>query len=249
MSGDAPEDRGGKTPQIGASADGSDARAAILARIREAVRGAPAAEEPVRGYRTSGDMPRPDMLDLMVERLEDYRVIPHRCAPNELPATIREILAARDAGRVVVPWDLEPAWTRDAEGVAWLRDESLSNDTLDRADGVLTTCAVAIAETGSIVLDGGPGQGRRAITLLPDYHLCIVPADRVVQTVPEGVRRLGDAVRAGRPLTMVSGPSATSDIELNRVEGVHGPRTLEVVLVDSRGGSGASTPPPGGEAA
>ena len=232
MKGDVPEDHGDAAPRTAASAGGSDARAAVLGRIREAVRDAPVAEEPVRAYRTTGDLSRADLLDLLIERLEDYRVIPHRCASGELPSVIREILAGRGAGRVVVPWDLESGWIDGTEGVAWLRDEDLSNDTLDRADGVLTTCAVAIAETGTIVLDGGPGQGRRAITLLPDYHLCIVPVDRVVQTVPEGVRRLEDAVRGRRPLTMVSGPSATSDIELNRVEGVHGPRTLEVVLVE-----------------
>ena len=234
---DAPDDRAGQATGSEASVGGPpDARRAILERIRSAVAHAPDADEPARLYRASGDMPRAQLLDLLIERLEDYRVIPHRCSREELPAAIGRILAARDAGRIVVPWDLEMSWTERADDVAWLRDcdppeDALPDDTLDRADGVLTTCAVAIAETGSIVLDGGPGQGRRAITLLPDYHLCVVPADRVVQTVPEGVRRLADAVRARRPLTMVSGPSATSDIELIRVEGVHGPRTLEVVLV------------------
>jgi L-lactate dehydrogenase complex protein LldG len=113
-----------------------------------------------------------------------------------------------------------------------LRDPDLSAEALDQSDGVLTGCRLAIAETGTIVLDGGPGQGRRALTLVPDYHLCVVRAEQVVEIVPDAIRSLGDAMRAApRPLTFVSGPSATSDIEFRRVEGVHGPRTLEVLLV------------------
>jgi L-lactate dehydrogenase complex protein LldG len=112
-----------------------------------------------------------------------------------------------------------------------VEDAGLSVAQLDGLDGALTGCAVAIAETGTFVLDGGPGQGRRALTLVPDLHICVVREDQVVGLVPEAVRELEDAVRAGRPLTFVSGPSATSDIELDRVEGVHGPRVLHVVLV------------------
>jgi L-lactate dehydrogenase complex protein LldG len=116
---------------------------------------------------------------------------------------------------------------RDGEGGL-----HLARTELDSCDGVLTGCALGIAETGTIVLDSGPGQGRRALTLLPDYHLCVLPAERVVETFPEAVGRLGKGVLGtGRPLTLVSGPSATSDIELVRVEGVHGPRNLEVILV------------------
>ena len=102
---------------------------------------------------------------------------------------------------------------------------------LDELDGSLTACAVAVAETGTFVLDGGPGQGRRALTLVPDLHICVVREDQVVALVPEAVRRLEESVRSGRPLTFVAGPSATSDIELDRVEGVHGPRVLHVVVV------------------
>lgn len=209
----------------------SDAKRAILDRIRSAVGDAPDAPAPARDYRTHGVRGRDELLVVFLERLEDYRVHTLRSTASDLPAAIARTLAERGAERIVVPADIEQAWIREGD-VAWTRDEDLTNDTLDRADGVLTTCAVAIAETGTIVVDGGRGQGRRAITLLPDYHLCIVPADRVVETVPEGVARLADAVRAGRPLTMISGPSATSDIELSRVEGVHGPRTLDVVLVE-----------------
>jgi L-lactate dehydrogenase complex protein LldG len=117
--------------------------------------------------------------------------------------------------------------------VELLRDEGLSNTALDESDGVLTGCALGIAQTGTLVLDGGAHQGRRAISLLPDYHLCVVDAAQIVDLVPEAVERLYPAAReARRPVTFISGPSATSDIELNRVEGVHGPRTLEVLIVE-----------------
>jgi L-lactate dehydrogenase complex protein LldG len=166
---------------------------------------------------------------MLAERLADYHAAVRRTAPAELAAAIGAALAERGAGRVVVPPGLDlPALPA---GVEVLADDGLSPQDLDELDGVITGCAVAIAETGTIVLDGSPDQGRRAITLVPDYHLCIVFAAQVVELVPEAVERLAGA--AGHPLIWISGPSATSDIELSRVEGVHGPRTLEVILVDS----------------
>jgi L-lactate dehydrogenase complex protein LldG len=200
----------------------NSARDEVLGRIRRALAdGAPPVEVP-RAYRTRGDLPRSDVLDLLVDRLVDYKAAVRRCTGPQLVDTLLDALKARGAARVVVPpalpWDLPGAVT----------DDGLSAADLDALDGVVTACAVAVAETGTIVLDAGGDQGRRAITLIPDYHLCVVRADQVVQTVPEAVARLDP----GRPLTWISGPSATSDIELKRVEGVHGPRTLEVVLVD-----------------
>jgi L-lactate dehydrogenase complex protein LldG len=138
-------------------------------------------------------------------------------------------LRRRGRNTIVLPIDF-PA-ELEPHGLQLLHDEDLSNDRIANADGVLTLCAAAIAETGTIVLDHGAGQGRRALTLLPDYHLCLVEAARIVGVVPEAVTRTEAAVKAGRPLTFISGPSATSDIELNRVEGVHGPRTLDVLIL------------------
>jgi L-lactate dehydrogenase complex protein LldG len=200
----------------------STAREEVLGRIRRALADRPGPVEVPRTYRHVGDMDRPALLDLLVDRLVDYKAAVRRCTEQQLLDTLAGALTARGAARVVVPpglpWDLPGA----------VPDDGLSAADLDGLDGVVTACAVAVAETGTIVLDASPDQGRRAITLVPDYHLCVVRAGQVVQTVPEAVARLDPS----RPLTWISGPSATSDIELHRVEGVHGPRTLEVVLVD-----------------
>jgi L-lactate dehydrogenase complex protein LldG len=181
-------------------------------------------------YRTAGSLDRARLLDLLAERLADYHAGVRRTAPASLAATVAAALTERGARRLVVPPGLNGLLPLTAlpDGVEAVTDDGLSPEELDGMDGVITGASVAIAQTGTIVLDGSPGQGRRAITLVPDYHLCIVQAAQVVELVPEAVARLAGA--AGRPLTWVSGPSATSDIELSRVEGVHGPRTLEVIL-------------------
>ena len=152
-----------------------------------------------------------------------------RARRDQAAGQVAEILRSRGFKRVLLP----PGFPADLEprGLDLLRDEGLPNEVIVSADGVLTTCAVAIAQTGTIVLDHAAGQGRRALTLLPDYHLCLVEVERIVGLVPEAVARTEAAVQAGRPLTFISGPSATSDIELNRVEGVHGPRTLDVLVL------------------
>ena len=166
-------------------------------------------------------------MELFAERVADYRASVLWATPAGLAETIAGALAARGARRVAAPSGLPGGWLTAASVEAVGDDPPLSVEALDGLDGVVTGCAVAIAETGTIVLDAGPGQGRRALSLLPDYHLCIVEAERIVGTVPEALARLDPA----RPLTWISGPSATSDIELQRVEGVHGPRTLDVVIV------------------
>jgi L-lactate dehydrogenase complex protein LldG len=169
-----------------------------------------------------------DVAHLFAERVADYRATVHRVPAGEVAATVAAALAQHGVRRVVVPADLPPEWLAASEAEVVRDDGSLSASALDALDGVVTAAAVGIAETGTIVLDGGTAQGRRALSLVPDTHLCVVRTDQVVGTVPEGVARL-DPVR---PLTWISGPSATSDIELQRVEGVHGPRTLVVLLVD-----------------
>jgi L-lactate dehydrogenase complex protein LldG len=208
------------------------ARDEVLARIHAALAaGGTGGDGPVPvGYRTSGEVSGLQLLDLLAHRLTDYRALVRRATPTTLAAEVSAALSAalseRGARRLVVPPGLAielPGWADVSV------DAGLTPAELDTFDGVVSRAAVAIAETGTIVLDGSPGQGRRAITLVPDYHLCIVEASQVVHLVPEAVARLASAV--GRPLTWISGPSATSDIELERVEGVHGPRTLEVVLV------------------
>ncbi|MFJ6350677.1 lactate utilization protein C [Streptomyces sp. NPDC092046] len=209
----------------------------VLGRVRRALAGLPAEPEPYeeavpRAYlRQHGERSPEGTVDLLAENLADYRAQVHRCTPGELPAVLAELLAARGARTVLVPPGLDPGWlaASDAERIPD-RAESTPAE-LDRIDSVVTGCAVAVAETGTLVLDGSADQGRRRITLVPDHHVCVVRVpDQVVASVPLALARLDPA----RPLTWISGPSATSDIELDRVEGVHGPRTLEVVLVGER---------------
>jgi len=183
-----------------------------------------------REYRQGDDLDAAARLDLLEARLVDYGVDVVRTRAGDLASVLSAELTRRRARRVVVPEGAPDAWIAAAQGRVRVPDDA-DPTVLDDADATLTGCAVAVADTGSIVLDGGPGQGRRAATLVPDVHLCVVPASRVVGLVPEAVARLHDAVAAGAPLTWISGPSATSDIELIRVAGVHGPRTLVAFLV------------------
>ncbi|WBB89860.1 LUD domain-containing protein [Verrucosispora sp. WMMC514] len=195
------------------------ARETILARLRAALDPAPAPVEVLRDYRRDGAVD----LDLLVDRLTDYRAQVHRVTEAAVADTITGILPT--GASVVVPPALPSAWLPAT--VTALADEGLDTTAIAAADGVVTAAAVAIADTGTVVLDGSPDQGRRVLSLLPDLHICVVRAAQVVANVPEALTRLAPH----RPLTWVSGPSATSDIELNRVEGVHGPRTLHVILL------------------
>jgi L-lactate dehydrogenase complex protein LldG len=195
-----------------------------------------AGDEVPRRYRTQAALDPSQLLDLFAERLHDYGSTVRRIGPGQVLTAVAEALSHRGARRVVVPPGLDlpglagPGGQADRSpaDVDFVADDGLSPAELDAVDGVITTAAVAIAETGTIVLDGSPGQGRRVLSLVPDYHLCILRADQVVGLVPEALARL----TPGRPLTWISGPSATSDIELDRVQGVHGPRTLEVILIE-----------------
>ena len=190
------------------------ARDEILARVRAAITAAPKPVVPAipAGARTT------DSVAHFAERVADYRAVVERCGDGEV---LERVLAALPEGRVVVPAGLS------VEVPNAVVDDGLSAAELDACVAVVTDATVGIAETGTIVLDHGPGQGRRAISLVPDVHVCIVRADQVVADVPEAMPLLDPA----RPLTWISGPSATSDIELDRVEGVHGPRTLHVIIV------------------
>ncbi|MEO8690026.1 MAG: lactate utilization protein C [Solirubrobacteraceae bacterium] len=204
----------------------SDARAEILGRVRSALGDTPVPPDVARDYRPAGAVQAD--VDLFCERVADYRATVHRVTSDSLGDALAGACRERGAARLAVPSE-PPA---DIDGVELVRDEALlAARDLDGLDGVLTGCALGIAETGTIVLDGGGSSGRRALTLVPDYHLCVVREAQIVASVPDAVARLAEAAEAGRPITLVSGPSATSDIELERVEGVHGPRTLDVFVV------------------
>ena len=200
------------------------ARQAVLGRIRAALAAAP--PDPVtvpRDYDRQA-LHGPADVARFAETVADYEARVLRIGADEIAATVASLLPA--GATVAVPVDIPPAWVTGLTTVP--DDPPLSNADLDTTTAVLTGCAVGIAATGTIVLDGGAAQGRRALTLIPDHHICVVVTGQIVDTVPQGFAALNPL----RPLTFVSGPSATSDIELERVEGVHGPRTLDVLIVE-----------------
>ena len=206
-----------------------DARADVLDRIRSALGSGVVVPEVPREYRGAGAPAEGDVVALFCERVADYKATVKRVAVADLAAAVAAACSERGVRRLVAT----PVVSGAIGSVELVEDEPpLTPQDLDAADGDLTGCALAIAETGTIVLDGGPRSGRRAITLVPDYHACVVEARSIVAGVPDAVAALAEAAAAGRPITLVSGPSATSDIELDRVEGVHGPRTLDVFVTE-----------------
>jgi L-lactate dehydrogenase complex protein LldG len=225
------------------------AREEILDRVRRALAGVPAGETaddvPVpRGYRREAGASRERLLDRLADRLRDYGAGVHRVPAGEVPATVRRVCEARGSRRVAVPPDLPSGWL--PPDIDTVPDRGLTADELDACDAALSGCRLAIAETGTLVLDGGPGQGRRLLSLVPDHHVCVLGAEQVVGLVPEAIAALREAAAEGRPITFVSGPSATSDIELSRVQGVHGPRQLDVIVVEATGRAGRHPEPAAG---
>jgi L-lactate dehydrogenase complex protein LldG len=205
------------------------AKDVILSRIRAALAVAPASAPVPRAYLQRDLRDRDAIITELIDRLHDYKAQVQRVEALDLPNAIAGICAQETIRRLVVPADVPMQWI--PADVTVLRDRpALTNEQLDHSDGVLTGCAFAIAQTGTLVLNSGAYQGRRALSLVPDRHLCVVRADQVVGIVSEGIGRL--LAQPTRPITFISGPSATSDIELSRVEGVHGPRALHVILVD-----------------
>jgi L-lactate dehydrogenase complex protein LldG len=203
----------------------TDARTDLLARIRSATRGAPPVAIPTE-FRSRGTLDPSLRVARFCERVGDYRAQVRRV--TDVAEAVAAAAREHGATRFVVPAGLPHAW-RPHE-LELDDDVGSSPKELDRMDGVITGCTVAIAETGTIVLSGGAAEGRRAITLVPDLHICVVDETQIVELVPEAFARLAELGIEKRPITFISGPSATSDIELSRVEGVHGPRKL-VVLV------------------
>ena len=204
------------------------ARDEVLGRIRSALGSGSVPPEIPRVYRRRGthEPGAPALLDLLEERTLDYRAGFVRATPASLPDVVAAVLG-EDVARVIIPPELDRGWVSKVDAEFVVDHASLTAAILDTMDAVVTACSLAIAETGTLVLDGSAGQGRRAVTLMPDLHVCVVEARQVVGTVPEAVARLDPR----RAMTFISGPSATSDIELNRVEGVHGPRRVVVILV------------------
>ncbi len=212
----------------------------VLARVRSALADVPAngieQDAPI-GWQYGQPVEVGDVVEVFAERVADYKAGVERCASDEVPAAIARALQQAGVTSVVVPHGLDQAW-QDAVAAAGIdvtvEDPAapLSNSQLNQIGGVVTASAVGAAETGTIVLDHSASQGRRALSLVPDVHVCVIRVDQVVSGVPEAVAIVKPAVLAGQPLTWISGGSATSDIELSRVEGVHGPRTLHVIIAE-----------------
>lgn len=219
----------------------STAKDEILGRIRTALADGPAPAPVVRDYRRVSEASREQVVEQLVDRLEDYRAAVYRETADTVAARVGELLSG--ASSYVVPSGLDVAWLPDdgrAPGVRRLTESEVGADgggaggarvlttrELDEVSAVVTGSTVTCSETGTIFLSGRPDEGRRAISLVPDHHICVVPLDSVVELIPEALERLEPTAT----ITMISGPSATSDIELERVEGVHGPRRLDVILL------------------
>ncbi len=214
------------------------ARSEILSRIRSANRGIFGADRDKkpdeswqtipRQYRRSGSLADTGRLKLLTERLVDYGAGVYQCPALETAAHVAEILRSRMKQKILVSSNVDPSWLPQ-DGLKFVYDDALPYSEIEACDGVLTGCTVAIASTGTLALCHISGCGRRALSLLPDYHLCIVNGSQIVETVPEGFRAL-EAHRL-QPITLISGPSATADIEMTRIQGVHGPRVLDCVIV------------------
>jgi len=218
--------------------DTSASRQAILSRIRgndARVDPKPASLEYARlnrAYRRTGDLNSEERLKMFEERLAEYDAHVHRVSQPTLPEQIAAAISRRGAMRIAVPAGIPADWIAPATpgtGAEFISADLFSNAELDGLDGFLSACTVAIALTGTIVLQTAPGQGPRRLSLIPDYHLCVVFAEQIVETVSEAFDRL--AATAALPTTFVSGPSATADIEMTRIKGVHGPRFLDVLIV------------------
>ena len=201
----------------------NEAKNEILSRISRA-NVVPSTAE--RAAVTPSLRPRKDVVEQFAEYVDEYKANVIRCRESDISAAIQSALEAKGSERAIAPADLPEGWAPGA-----VSDSGQDHQALADMQAVVTACALGIAETGTIVLDAGLGQGRRALTLIPDHHICVIREDQIVDSVPEAVAALADAAKEGRPMTWISGPSATSDIELSRVEGVHGPRMLDVIIV------------------
>lgn len=217
-----------------ATTNSSSARSEVLRRIRVAKGGTSDAiatdaewNHVAREYRRQPSLEPEAVLDLLEDRLRDYDAHVMRVQRGDVAVAVTKMLTARGKHRMVIPNGIASAWLPD--NFEFVTDDEMTPAELDEFDGVLTGSTVAIAETGTVVLQNVLGQGRRAVTLVPDYHLCLVKAENVVETVPEAMDRLRGT--AELPTTFFSGPSATADIEMTRIKGVHGPRHLDVILI------------------
>lgn len=215
----------------------NEAKQEILNRVRTALGPnrptVASTNKPMRNYRTAGKRSSEQRVQLLADRLDEYKATVQHVNPETLSDKIAQACEKETIEKLVVPPELPADWIPDTvEPLHDMTQQPLSNHRLDQSDGVITSCALAVAETGTIILDGGKGQGRRALTLVPDYHLCVVREKQIVELLPEAIAYFDDEMnQEAPPLTFISGPSATSDIELSRVEGVHGPRRLEVLVV------------------
>jgi L-lactate dehydrogenase complex protein LldG len=211
----------------------STAREEVLGRIRTALADVTRTSVPPmpRAYRRQGSRSRGELIELFTERVRDYDAQVSLSSRGGVSGVIERLAGTYGLQRLVTPHGLPSSWRPDS--LTLVQDGGLATRQLDELDGALTGCAVAIAETGTIVLDGQRLSGRRVLTLVPDHHICVVRSDQIVELVPEALAVVAPSVRdGGVPVTLISGPSASSDIELSRVAGVHGPRHLHVVIVD-----------------